>query len=89
MTSISTVTESGVLYEHEPDIVSKTTDSTEETVEEKPYEYKKQIVWRNVILFSALHIAALYGFYLIFASAKILTTLFGNPICFFFMLLIF
>lgn len=35
------------------------------------------IVWRNVILFAYLHLAALYGVLLIFTSAKIVTTLFG------------
>lgn len=35
------------------------------------------IVWRNVILFTYLHLAALYGVLLIFTSAKITTTLFG------------
>jgi len=43
--------------------------------------YRKQpyrkIVWRNVILFSYLHLAALYGVLLIFTSAKIATTIFG------------
>lgn len=35
------------------------------------------IVWRNVILFAYLHLAALYGVLLIFTSAKIATTIFG------------
>jgi stearoyl-CoA desaturase (delta-9 desaturase) len=41
------------------------------------------IVWRNVILFAYLHLAALYGALLIFTSAKIATTIFGmfnNPV---------
>uniref|UniRef100_A0A2I9LPP9 Stearoyl-CoA desaturase 5 n=1 Tax=Centruroides hentzi TaxID=88313 RepID=A0A2I9LPP9_9SCOR len=36
-----------------------------------------QIVWRNVILFAFLHIGALYGFTLIFTSAKWQTILFA------------
>ncbi|XP_025404998.1 acyl-CoA Delta(11) desaturase-like [Sipha flava] len=35
------------------------------------------IVWRNVILFAYLHLAALYGALLIFTSAKIATTIFA------------
>lgn len=35
------------------------------------------IVWRNVILFTYLHLAALYGVLLVFTSAKIATTIFG------------
>lgn len=42
--------------------------------EKKPYQ---AIVWRNVILFAYLHMAALYGVLLIFTSAKIATTIFG------------
>ncbi|XP_066994123.1 acyl-CoA Delta-9 desaturase [Anabrus simplex] len=43
--------------------------------ETKPKEYKREIVWRNVILFVYLHVAALYGVYLMFTSAKLLTTI--------------
>lgn len=44
-------------------------------------QYEKlQIVWRIVIYFSVLHIAALYGIYLIFSSAKIWTALWGKSI---------
>lgn len=35
------------------------------------------IVWRNVILFAYLHLAALYGVLLIFTSAKMFTIIFG------------
>lgn len=35
------------------------------------------IVWRNVLLFGYLHLAALYGVLLMFTSAKIATTIFG------------
>ncbi|GLG94870.1 Acyl-CoA Delta(11) desaturase [Gryllus bimaculatus] len=44
----------------------------------KPREpYRRQIVWRNVILFIYLHLAALYGAYLAVTSAKIVTTIFA------------
>lgn len=38
------------------------------------YDYK----YTNILTFSFAHIAALYGLYLCFTSAKLLTTLFGN-----------
>jgi stearoyl-CoA desaturase (delta-9 desaturase) len=44
----------------------------------KPREkYKREIVWRNVILFAYLHLAAVYGAYLMLVSAKILTSVWG------------
>lgn len=43
----------------------------------------KQYVWRNIILFAYLHIAAVYGFYLFLFSAKWQTDVFGKLISFF------
>lgn len=40
--------------------------------------FKPAIVWRNVFLMAALHIAALYGLYLAFVSAKWQTSVLGN-----------
>lgn len=40
-------------------------------------EVNQKIVWRNVILFAYLHLAALYGILLIFTSAKIATIIYG------------
>jgi hypothetical protein len=68
----------GVLFEDDnvetvdvPTIEPKNHDS-------KPSQkYRRQIVWRNVILFVYLHMAALYGAYLMFTSAKIITTVWG------------
>jgi len=37
--------------------------------------YKREIVWRNVVIFVYLHLAALYGLYLGFSSAKWQTSL--------------
>jgi len=42
-----------------------------------PQKYRRQIVWRNVMLFIYLHMAAVYGAYLMLTSAKIITTVFG------------
>ena len=55
----------------------------EETLEENavndmPKEkYQRRIVWRNVIVFTYLHLGAFYGVYLIFTSAKLMTTAFA------------
>ncbi|KAK7863366.1 hypothetical protein R5R35_004335 [Gryllus longicercus] len=43
--------------------------------------YRLEIVWFNVLWFVLLHTGALYGVYLIFASAKIYTTLYGFLLC--------
>ncbi|KAH8383483.1 hypothetical protein KR009_008892 [Drosophila setifemur] len=48
------------------------------TVEFKKAEVRSlKWVWRNIILFAYVHLAALYGGYLIFTQAKIATTLFA------------
>ena len=39
---------------------------------------KLKVVWRNIILFSYVHIAALYGGYLFLTSAKWYTNIFGK-----------
>lgn len=36
-----------------------------------------KLVWRNIIIFGYVHLAALYGAYLMVTSAKIYTALFG------------
>ncbi len=40
-------------------------------------ERQYALVWRNIAAFAYVHIAALYGFYLLFTSAKIYTILFA------------
>lgn len=44
----------------------------------EPQQYKREIVWRNVVFFVYLHCAALYGFYLIFTEIRFYTFLFGK-----------
>lgn len=39
---------------------------------------KLHLVWRNIILFGYVHLAAVYGAYLILTSAKIYTSIFGE-----------
>lgn len=66
----------------EPSVVDEGNQIAEgETVENnkyRPYRYQRKIVWRNVALFAYLHIAALYGAYLMFASAKLSTSIWGS-----------
>ena len=51
-------------------------DKSDKTKARSPYE--RQIVWRNVVLMSLLHLSALYGIYLSFVSAKWQTIAFGK-----------
>lgn len=39
---------------------------------------KFALVWRNIIAFTYVHIAALYGAWLLFTAAKFYTVLFGK-----------
>jgi len=68
-----TSTPTGVLFEGEtlgePQLI--------EEPKEKP-KYVRRIVWRNVVVFSYLHLSALYGIYLSFTSAKLATVIFGE-----------
>lgn len=64
-----TSTPTGVLFEGE------TLENA--VVEPQKTKYERRIVWRNVIIFSYLHLAAIYGLYLVFTSAKWTTVLFA------------
>ncbi|XP_076673448.1 acyl-CoA Delta-9 desaturase-like [Andrena cerasifolii] len=65
-----TSTPRGVLFED---------DTMEENVVlETPKEkYKRRIIWKAVIIFAYFHLAALYGSYLLFTSAKLMTAAFA------------
>lgn len=52
------------------------TSTNPSTNEKKPY--KVELVWRNIIIFIYLHIAAIYGLYLSFTSVKVVTLIFGE-----------
>lgn len=67
MTSTST----GILYEGE------TLEPRAEVEDTKENKYEMRIVWRNVLIFTYLHLAAVYGLYLVFTSAKLMTTIFA------------
>ncbi|XP_044262548.1 acyl-CoA Delta-9 desaturase-like [Tribolium madens] len=63
----------GVLHENDEEISSATIPSEVN----KPEDRKLQLVWRNIILFAYLHLAALYGIWIMFTSAKIATSIFA------------
>lgn len=69
----------------EPIVDLKQLKSTDDVDDTKTY--KLQIVWRNVILMSLLHISAVYGAILCFTSAKWQTSVLGEyfllSLCFF------
>jgi hypothetical protein len=46
--------------------------------EQKTYEYKRQIVWRNVIIMGALHAAAVWSAYLMATKCMWQTNLFSK-----------
>lgn len=74
----------GVLFEDDSaDTLSPSVSRTEPIEKQKAAaaptkEYKLQIVWRNVTLFAYLHLAALYGAYLLVTSAKWPTVIWGE-----------
>lgn len=67
----------GVLFECDVE----TTDGAlnKDIVSMKKAEKRRlKLVWRNIIAFGYLHLAALYGAYLMIASAKWQTIIFGK-----------
>jgi stearoyl-CoA desaturase (delta-9 desaturase) len=67
----------GVLFENDIETVAVLSDESKIDGAKPTEKYRRQIVWRNVILFIYLHLAAVYGAYLMLASAKILTAVWG------------
>jgi len=53
-------------------------DENTSTNEEDKQSIPTQIVWKNVVIYIYFHIAALYGIYLCFASAKWATVAWGK-----------
>lgn len=64
----------GVLHETDNEVAAN--ELPPECAE--PDKRKLQLVWRNIILMGYLHIAALYGAYLMFASARMYTSVLGK-----------
>ena len=61
-----------------PDLEPVIDPTLDKQLQPSKEKYSIKIVWRNVILMSALHIAAIYGAYLCFVSAKWQTNLAGK-----------
>ena len=74
--------ETGVLFEHDnpvaqiEDCLSK--DHIDVSTPKLAEEYKYKLVWRNIILFVLLHLASVYGLYLVFTEAKLWTNIWGR-----------
>lgn len=74
-------TPTGVLFEDDPVETLETSlhNDHEQISSPKPAkEYKLRLVWKNIILFAYLHVAAIYGAYLALTSAKLLTLIWGT-----------
>lgn len=68
----------GVLYENETLEGSESLQSSETT--KSKAEYRRRLVWINIVIFTFLHVAAVYGFCLALTSAKLYTTILGELI---------
>jgi stearoyl-CoA desaturase (delta-9 desaturase) len=75
MTPNVTSSRTEVLYT--PETTLHSSSEIRDGVEKPALKYRREIVWPNVVMHIYLNVAALYGAYLIFSSAKILTTLWG------------
>lgn len=73
----SVVDPTGVLNECDAETIDGGLDKN--VVELKHARDRKlKLVWKNILIFSYVHIAAVYGAYLMITSAKIYTGLFGE-----------
>lgn len=68
---------SGVLNEHDAE-----TNDGGLVKRQEGYAGRRKIklVWRNIILFAYLHMAAVYGLWLMLSSAQLVTGIFGELI---------
>lgn len=67
----------GVLFEYDAETVDGGLVKDIEKLK-KAEKRKLKLVWRNIIAFGYLHMAAVYGAYLMFTSAKWQTIAFGK-----------
>ncbi|KAL0274795.1 UNVERIFIED_CONTAM: hypothetical protein PYX00_002834 [Menopon gallinae] len=73
--NLVSTTASEVLYNQHSSNIASNRGNSKGANDDKSKEHKMKIVWRNVILFVYLHLAALYGLYLSLMSAKLYTTM--------------
>lgn len=74
----------GVLNECDAETIDGGLDKNVVELKHADKDRKLTLVWRNILIFSYVHLAALYGAYLILSSARIYTSIFGNLILLFF-----
>ena len=79
------VGQTGVLYEDEPVdevIAPKEPDQKPQSQPEPQPQSSEPVecrwVWRNIIIFALLHLAAIYGAFLVLARAKLWTNIWGR-----------
>lgn len=75
--NIMSTAPTGVLFEEDSEVRSVAEATAQREIPKEQRKRKPGIVWRNAILFIYLHIAAVYGAYLMFTSAKIYTSIFA------------
>lgn len=71
------VTVSGVLNENDVETVDGGLATQQKAVASRR---NYRLVWRNIILFAYLHLAAIYGLWLMLTSAKWTTGVFGKKV---------
>lgn len=60
------------------DALNQVSQASAIPAEDKAKPPSRRIVWRNVVLYTFLHVGALYGFYVALAHAKWTTLLWGK-----------
>lgn len=79
-TELGASKQTGVLFEADADTADGAL-AADITQFKKAEKRKLKLVWRNIILFGYLHLAAVYGGYLFFAKAKWATVFFCKFFC--------
>lgn len=69
----------GVLNENDAETIDGGLLTDVKTLK-KAEKRKLKWVWRNIIAFVYLHLAAVYGLWLVFTSAKLQTSAFGESL---------
>lgn len=72
-------TPAGVLFENELKINNTASVIKQDNTKKN---FRRAILWPHVIVFTALHIGAIYGFYLMLTSTKFITLIFSELLIF-------
>ncbi len=64
-------------FQNEEQKYRESESSDQKDIKAEEWNCFDHIIWFNVFWFTGLHIAAVYGAYLCFTDAKLLTILFG------------